>query len=110
MIRSQVRFMAVSKRSTGCNLATMNPSRLGVDDIQTTTDNWCAFAMDTDGTLYGIVKEVSGSGSSAVTTSRSLYKINKLTEPRHLSSRPVVCLITFRLLVSTAVQTVCFGL
>lgn len=69
---------------SGSNLATMNLSTLGIDVIQSTDDNWCAFAIDTDGTLYGIVKEVSVNGSTAVTTSSSLYKINKLTGAKTL--------------------------
>lgn len=61
----------------GSNFGTMNMTTLGIDVIASTTDNWCAFAVDTDGTLYGIMKEVATAGSMVVTTSSSLYKINK---------------------------------
>lgn len=75
-------FMNAS--GSGMQLGSINYRTQMVEKIASATDNWCAFAVDTDGTLYGIAKEITGSAYNPTTVSSSLYRINKTTGAKSL--------------------------
>lgn len=88
-----VAYDPVTKKTYGCfqkengsgyMLGTIDYSTLVTTRICDTDDAWCAFAVDTDGTLYGIAKELSGTADNPVTVSSSLYKINKTNGAKQL--------------------------